>query len=169
MTSTALPFPAPAAAGLSPAGSKDKSPPSLCGGALQHSPGLSFSVHGAILILSISSIGHASSLTRDGERIARLVADIPSAPDRLGLVNDGSFEFGRSDEGSAWSCRNDAWDKDRIIEIDISPWRGSQPEVCLKWARCDGNDNLFVNWVTIEDSCETATESSSFSTVKSLY
>lgn len=57
----------------------------------------------AIAMLAMASYAGAMSLNADGLTIQGQ-GDVNWVQDRLGLVNDGSFEFGECDAGSAWTC-----------------------------------------------------------------
>jgi hypothetical protein len=57
----------------------------------------------ALAMVAMASYAGAMTLTADGFT----AQGIPTAPvnhDRVGLVNDGSFEFGECGAGSAWTC-----------------------------------------------------------------
>lgn len=57
----------------------------------------------ALAMLAMATYAGAMTLTADGFT-AQGVAGTPVNHDRLGLVNDGSFEFGECGAGSAWTC-----------------------------------------------------------------
>ncbi len=57
----------------------------------------------AIAMLAVASYAGAASLNADGLTYSADTT-VNTVMDRLGLVNDGSFEFGECDAGSAWTC-----------------------------------------------------------------
>ena len=57
----------------------------------------------ALALIAMAGLASAATLTSDGFT-ASGSADINYAGDRVGLVNDGSFEFGECGAGSAWEC-----------------------------------------------------------------
>ena len=70
----------------------------------------------AFALLAMASYAGAMTLTADGFT-AQGTPGTPATHDRLGLVNDGSFEFGECDLGSAWTCTTNttcAWILDPI-------------------------------------------------------
>jgi hypothetical protein len=57
----------------------------------------------SLALISLVSTASAGTLTPDGLTFQGN-GDYNTAADREGLVNDGSFEFGECDAGSAWTC-----------------------------------------------------------------
>ncbi len=211
-----------------------------------------------LIALAFAASATAGTLTKDG-LVLPGTGDNVTVGDRLGLVNDGSFEFGECDAGSAWTCYTSttcAWILDPIAvwgypaydgvfvawlggfcgdanensfcqsiffdgmyldwywmgyvnngcgymyvtvdgnivfdhvmdlsehtygswntassfwgQIDVGAYCGTTAELCLGWLYCDigTNDNMLVDYVTLDTSCGTATEETTFSNVKSLY
>ena len=66
----------------------------------------------------------------------------------------------------SWNSASSFWG-----QIDVSAFCGATHELCLGWiAPADGtNDNFFMDYVTLEEPCGTATSETTFSNVKSLY
>ncbi len=66
-----------------------------------------------------------------------------------------------------WNTASSFWG-----QIDVSAYCMTTAELCLGWLYCDiaTNDNMLVDYVTLDTACEgTATEETTFSSVKSLY
>ena len=211
-----------------------------------------------LIALAFAAVASAGTLTKDGLVIPG-TGETVTIGDRTGLINDGSFEFGECDAGSAWTCYTSttcswildptavwgypaydgvlcAWlggycgdpnensfcqsiffdgmyldwywmgyvnyggnemyvsvDGNVVFshfmdmsehtygswntassfwgQIDVSAYCGTTAELCLGWHWIvpDGNDNMLVDWVTLDESCGTAAQETSFSNVKSLY
>jgi hypothetical protein len=57
----------------------------------------------SLALIAMATVALAGTLTSDGLTVQG-VEDYNTVGDRIGLVNDGSFEFGECDAGSAWTC-----------------------------------------------------------------
>lgn len=62
----------------------------------------------------------AASLTADGSR-SPVVPGVSPPGERAVLINDGSFEFGKCDQGSAWTCTRVSDDPPEIDSWILNP------------------------------------------------
>jgi len=72
----------------------------------------------ALALIAMASVAGAMTLTADGFT-ASGTADINYAGDRIGLINDGSFESGACEV--VWNCHTDTTCEDRILD-PLSIW-----------------------------------------------
>lgn len=83
----------------------------------------------ALVIVALAGSAPAQMLTADG-LTARGIPGPPATRDRLGLVNDGSFEFGECEAGSAWTCTTDTECSWIINPVPIWGYAAYEGELC---------------------------------------
>jgi hypothetical protein len=112
----------------------------------------------ALAMVAMASTAGANTLTADGFT-AQGVPGTPAQHARLGLVNDGSFEFGTCDAGSAWTCTSTtaySWILDPIniwgysaYDGDLAAWLGGYYEgIASAQTFCQELyiDGLYLDW-----------------------
>lgn len=101
-----------------------------------------------LLILTLPMVAQAGqSLTVDGRIHQVETTSTRTQPrDRLGLINDGSFEFGECDDGSAWTCTSNtscSWIIDPSLIWGYAAYDGNLCAWLGGYCGADFNSNSF--------------------------
>jgi hypothetical protein len=81
------------------------------------------------------------------------------------IVFDHTMDLSEHTYGS-WNTASSFWG-----DISVAAYCGTTAELCFGWLYCDiaTNDNMLLDYVTLDGDCGTATGETTFSNVKSLY